>query len=187
MNSTITRDTLSDGTTIARITLRNDSADKTGQRWVGDVRLEYGVKDNGNTWGRYFSITDFGNYSYAWFSIGDEPFEHFVRVMAERDREYFMGKLLMGHDESHVFLLDVSKEIAMQHLEEMFEEHEITRKKRDEYAHDLDYVGSEAELNEWYEECLDDDAGYDHFVYGHRCKGYVENVFPLLAEVLKNG
>ena len=60
-----------------------------------------------------------------------------------------MGKLLMGHDESHVFLLDVSKEIAMQHLEEMYEEHEIKRKKRDECAHELDYVGSEAELNQW--------------------------------------
>ena len=54
MNSTVVRDKLSDGTTIARITLRHDSEHETGQQWVGDVRLEYGVKDNGKTWGRYF-------------------------------------------------------------------------------------------------------------------------------------
>lgn len=187
MSSKIVRRKFSDGTTIARITLYQPKNAWRNECWVGDVILEYGQKANGSTWGRYYSITDFGNYSYAWFSIGTEPFEHFVWKMAKNDQEYFIGKLTMGHDEQHVFLLKDSKELALESLEEAFEDGDITQAERDNYKELLDGVESAEELNQWYGECLECNEGYESFVYGYapRCQGYMRNVFPLLAEVLE--
>lgn len=179
--STIRRDTLADGVQISRIELRNAKG-----YWVGDVFLEYGVMKDGKTWGRYFSITDFGNYSFAWFSIGDEPFEHFICKLAQRDQDYFMGKLLLGHDAGNVFRMDRTMEQAERDVEESFTDGLIDEAEKEEALEVLQSCESAEDIDNWYREQMNDPNGYERFVYGRspRADGYERNVLPLLAEVL---
>lgn len=53
--------------------------------WLGDVVI---TAD-----GRYFSITDWGNFAYIWNSIGDRSFKDFL---LDINVDYFAGKMFAG-------------------------------------------------------------------------------------------
>lgn len=58
--------------------------DERGQ-WLGDVVL--------TTNGMYSSVTDWGNFSYKWNSIGKQTFKEFLLGLSE---EYFATKIYTG-------------------------------------------------------------------------------------------
>lgn len=66
--------------TAKSITLRTESG-----QWLGQVVL---TSD-----GMFASVTDYGNLSYAWRSIGEENFEDFIMRL---DVSYFGAKLYTG-------------------------------------------------------------------------------------------
>jgi len=190
MNSTIERITLPKGVQLTRIELRNKH-----NRWCGNIILEYGVKASKDilgweTWGRYYSITDWGNFSYAWYFVGAKRFEDFIRECAEDaavGSEYILKKLCP--EECDVFLLEESITKARALLEEADNDGEISPEDYEYCSEKLDNVSSEQELCDWYIDDFGDPDGYESFVHGlsYRACGYRDNVLPLLAEVLRNG
>lgn len=184
MKSTIKRDTLADGVQIARITLR-----KTNGAWVGDVFLEYGITSEGKTWGRYFSITDYGNYSHAWFFIGRQPFEDFILDNATQDQGYFIDKLIAGQADSRTFRPDKTRQRAKERLDEYAEENCLSANAKRCYLEELERCETPEEFNDWYSVHLEDSMGYESFFYGISvgAEAYKDNIFPLLAEVLRGG
>lgn len=188
MNSTIERITLPGGVHLSRIELRNQH-----NRWYGNIILEHGVKASKDilgweTWGRYYSITDWGNFSYAWYFVGAKRFEDFIRECAEDaavGSEYMLKKLCPH--ECNVFLLPESKKAAAERLSEEHEEgmcDEAYKAAIDA----LECVSNEQELYDWYNDELQDPDGYENFEHGLSitARGYRDNVLPLLAEVLRN-
>lgn len=66
--------------TAKNYTLRTDNGG-----WLGQVVL---TSD-----GAFMSITDYGNFSFAWRSTGDEDFRKFILKL---DKQYFAGKMANG-------------------------------------------------------------------------------------------
>jgi hypothetical protein len=64
--------------TARSITLRNDNGG-----WLGQVVL---TSD-----GMFAAVTDYGNFSFSWRSIGDRTFEDFIIKLGE---DYFAGKMV---------------------------------------------------------------------------------------------
>jgi hypothetical protein len=56
-----------------------------GGQWLGQVVLTSN--------GMYASVTDWGNYSFAWTSIGDRTFKEFLLSI---DEGYFATKMYTG-------------------------------------------------------------------------------------------
>lgn len=188
MFSTIKYASFDDGSKIAKITLRMPTKNRNPVRstiWVADIVIEYGIKADGTTWGRYYALTDYGSAAYAWYHIGTKPFLCFLLECAETDKEYFVKKLMP--EETHVFDLDKSKARAVERIQELVEEEEISEELEDYFFERLEMVNDSSELYKWYEECINDPEGYESFVYGlsHRAEGYMKVVLPLLAEVLR--
>lgn len=65
---------------IERYTLKTPEG-----QWLGDIVI---TED-----GRYFSITDWGNFSYIWNSIGDRSFKEFLLGI---NIDYFASKMFAG-------------------------------------------------------------------------------------------
>lgn len=66
--------------TAKNYTLRTDNGG-----WLGQVVL---TSD-----GAFMSITDYGNFSFAWRSTGEEDFRKFILKL---DKQYFAGKMANG-------------------------------------------------------------------------------------------
>ncbi len=187
MNSKIECNILSNGVHLTRIELRNEY-----NRWIGNIILEYGAKASElptgemRTWGRYYSITDFGSFSHAWYFVGAKRFEDFIRECAEKDQEYMLKKLCP--EECNVFLLPESKATARACLEEADNDSEISPEDYEYCSEKLDAVSSEQELYDWYNDDFGDPDGYENFEHGLSitARGYRDNVLPLLAEVLRS-
>lgn len=74
-------------------TIRTFTIHDNRGHWVGDFVL---VHDEDAREGSYYSITDYGNYSYRWGSV---PKSGFLKFLAGIDVGYMIEKLGMGHDE----------------------------------------------------------------------------------------
>ncbi len=188
MFSTIKYGSFDDDSNIAKIQLQmatNNRSVQRSTRWVADIVIEYGTREDGTGWGRYCSLTDYGNAAYAWYHIGKKPFLRFLLECAETDKEYFIKKLMP--EDYHIFDLDKSKARAVERIQELVEDNEISEEQEDDFFEKLEAVNDSGELYRWYEECLNDPEGYESFVYGlsPKANDYMKVVLPLLAEVLR--
>lgn len=68
-----------------KITAKNYTLRTDNGGWLGQVIL---TSD-----GAFMSITDYGNFSYAWRSTGEEDFRKFIIRL---DKQYFAGKMANG-------------------------------------------------------------------------------------------
>lgn len=151
--------------------------DEHGVR-MGVVTLEY---NNRERWGRLYSVTDYGNYSYEWPGIGERGF---LRFLLNCDSGYLTGKLAAGHDEQRVLL-----------VRETWTKLRADFLKRYE-ADDPDWLGSalaeldtcrcEADFYDWSQEyCIEDVYRYFAWGYGGYLTSYRDVLLPELKRVLK--
>lgn len=70
---------------MEQITVKIYTLRKANGSWLGQIVL---TSD-----GMYSSVTDWGNFSYAWRSTGEKDFRNFFINM---DEDYFAGKMYSG-------------------------------------------------------------------------------------------
>lgn len=178
--STGYRVSLPDGRQIHTITLTSENG-----RWLGNVVLEY---DNAKRWGRYYSITDYGDYGYEWRAVGGEGFEG---LLIESDNEYMINKLSNSHDEARVCDIDTT----VKELEKL-----LRKRWRGNRSVDADCLGdaldslrrveNEPELWAWQSDhhmLVEPDDLYDCIVQGpgRLLKGYEAHILPALKSYLR--
>lgn len=129
----------------------------------------------------YFSaVSDFGNYAFLWRAHGCSDFREFL-LRAERDSDYFIGKLSPGE----VYDGDETMKEIKKGLQEALESKEITREAmeqelrtiEDEYCIESD----EEAFNVWASETKLLDP---HTVYGFRCERHPSDVQRFVKEAM---
>lgn len=148
--------------------------------WLGYATLESNSKEQ---WGRLYTVTDYGNYSYMWDAIGKHGFDAFLLSC---HTGYITDKLSYGHDEARVLDCDATREEMREILKRVCgSEDPDWIGERDYY---LNGCESEADFLKWAEEGgMDDEDVYEHFKYtrGRYLKGYESCFLPELSRMLR--
>lgn len=74
--------------------------DESGE-FIGKAKLKFGEK-----YGKLITESKFGNYSYGWYSLGNEDFRKFL---GEANKGYYLASKLIPNEESNCFYLEETK------------------------------------------------------------------------------
>lgn len=133
----------------------------------------------------YFSVvSDFGNYSYIWSSIGCDDFREFL---LEIESGYLLGKISRQTEWQGEEVLKSVKQYILEHRrdgsytrEEAREEWDLLQEVNDFYA--------EGDFQEWYFHSgskIQDAYEFSRKDYPTEARNFCTQVMPRLREVLK--
>lgn len=163
--------------------------------------------------GDFNAISDYGNYTYAWRSFGDN-FKKFLMRICEKDSSYLYSKL---HDRHKAEMVDCEKTIE-QFKKDLFQSYR--EKKRDYWYMEKDKraiyptldvkvrdaydslcslegegtMSHESFMNQiWHDRNLSDELfGEEYFMYANiittgdmECKDFCDKIAPVFAEILR--
>jgi hypothetical protein len=136
--------------------------------------------------GMFASVSDYGNYAYAWRSTGEKDFRAWIANLAE-DPAYVMGKLNGGRKQ--VFNGAATCIKIKRHIIEQRRRGSYTK---DEARDEWDLLGehedlySEYNFSRWYDDTkIGDAAEFAVYEYPGDLRAFCEKVMPRLATVIR--
>lgn len=158
-----------------------------GQGWADIIILR------GEKGGQLFTITDYGNYNYGWWSIGGDG--DLRRFIVDADKYYLTNKLANGTKGYSGFQLEESikriKEALIERLRDLkYLVKSQYKKEKSKIREDwdaLEEISCEFEMNKFIENCNLQEA-YEYVKHGYSAsvKCFRDETIPRLQELLKD-
>lgn len=151
-----------------------------GQEWAEIVMTSTGM---------FAATSDWGNYSYAWRSIGCSDFREFMARM-DHDPGYVMGKIALGDEYMPEETLAAVKKAILEATASSDIDRDTARACFDELADSYDSLSDEFQFSRWiYDSDGARKIGDAHelavFDYPSDVRAFCARIIPRLAEALR--